>query len=99
MAKKLTMPKAGTAPASSPLHNMIHNSDSAPKAEAKKVEEEENKRTTFLINPTTYRRFKAYAAETGQFSSQLFTQEGYCLRQVSAKDSRFSSASSSVTAV
>ena len=53
MTKKLTMPKAGTSPASSPLHNMIHNSDSAPKAEAKKVEEEENKRTTFLINPTT----------------------------------------------
>ena len=38
MAKKLTMPKAGTAPASSPLHNMIHNSDSTPKTEAKKVE-------------------------------------------------------------
>ena len=71
MAKKLTMPKAGTAPASSPLHNMIHNSDSAPKAEAKKVEEEENKRTTFLINPTTYRRFKTYAAETGQTVTAL----------------------------
>ena len=71
MTKKLTMPKAGTAPASSPLHNMIHNNDSAPKVEAKKVEEEENKRTTILINPTTYRRFKAYAAETGQTVTAL----------------------------
>ena len=70
MAKKLTMPKAGTAPASSPLHNMIHNTDSTPKAEVKK-EEEENKRTTILINPTTYRRFKAYAAETGQTVTAL----------------------------
>ena len=71
MAKKLTMPKAGTSTASSPLHNMIHNSESAPKAEAKKLEEEENNRTTFLINPTTYRRFKAYAAETGQTVTAL----------------------------
>ena len=37
--------------------------------------------------------------KTGQFSSQLFTQEGYCLRQVSAKACRFFSASSSVTAL
>ena len=36
--------------------------------------------------------------KTGQFSSQLFTQEGYCLRQVSPKACRFFSASSSVTA-
>ena len=36
--------------------------------------------------------------KTGQFSSQLFTQEGYCLRQVSAKVCKFFSASSSVTA-
>ena len=71
MTKKLTMPKAGTTPASSPLHNMIHNNDSAPRAEAKKVKEEENKRTTILINPTTYRRFKAYAAETGQTVTAL----------------------------
>ena len=71
MAKKHTMPKAGTATASSPLHNMNHNSDSAPKAESKKVEEEEHKRTTFLIHPTTSRRFKAYAAETGQTVTAL----------------------------
>ena len=37
--------------------------------------------------------------KTGQFSSQLFTQEGYCLRQASAKACRFFSASSSVTAL
>ena len=36
--------------------------------------------------------------KTGQFSYQLFTQEGYCLRQVSANAWRFFSASSSVTA-
>ena len=70
MAKKLTMPKSGTAPASSPMHNMIHNSDVVPKSEEKKMEEE-NKRTTILINPTTYRRFKVYAAETGQTVTAL----------------------------
>ena len=36
---------------------------------------------------------------TSQLSSQLFTQEGYCLRYLAAKASRFASASSSVTAV
>ena len=53
MAKKLTMPKSGTAPAPSPMQNMLHHNESAPKAKARKVEEEENKRTTILINPTT----------------------------------------------
>ena len=71
MAKKLTMPKSGTAPAPSPMQNMLHHNESAPKAKARKVEEEENKRTTILINPTTYRRFKAYAAETGQTVTAL----------------------------
>ena len=37
--------------------------------------------------------------KTGQFSSQLFTQEGYCLSQISAKVCRFFSAFSSVTAL
>lgn len=69
MAKKLTMPKAGTAPAPSPMHNMIHNTES--ETAAVKKSGEENKRTTFLINPTTYRRFKVYAAETGQTVTAL----------------------------
>ena len=37
--------------------------------------------------------------KTSQLSSQLLTQEGYCFRQVLLKIRRFSSASSSVTAV
>ena len=65
MAKKRTML------GSTPLHNMIHHNDFAPKAEVKTVEEEENKRTTILINPTTYRRFKMYAVETGQTVTAL----------------------------
>ena len=40
-----------------------------------------------------------YIAQEFPLSSQLFTQEGYCLCQVSAKTCRFFSASSSVTAL
>lgn len=69
MAKKLTMPKTGTAPAPSPMHNMIHNTES--ESTAAKKGGEENKRTTILINPAIYRRFKAYAAETGQTVTSL----------------------------
>ena len=69
MAKKLVVPKAGTDPASTPLHNMTHNSDVAPKSKKKK--KVENMRTTILVNPTTYRRFKAYTSETGQTVTAL----------------------------
>ena len=38
------------------------------------------------------REYMENVLKTGQFSSQLFTQEGYCLRQVSANAWRFFSA-------
>ena len=66
MAKKLTMPQAGTTPVS-PLKAMTHPAE--PVMETKMSEE--NKRTTIVINPETYRKFKAYAAETGQTVTSL----------------------------
>lgn len=68
MAKKLTMPQAGTTPVS-PLKAMTHPAE--PVVETKKEMSEENKRTTIVINPETYRKFKAYAAETGQTVTSL----------------------------
>ena len=72
MAKKLTMPQAGTTPVS-PLKAMTHPTD--PTVETKKgVSEQENKRTTIVINPDTYRKFKAYAAESGQTVTSLINE-------------------------
>ena len=63
MAKKtLTMPQSGTTPVS-PLKAMTHPTE--PAVDTKKSSsEQENKRTTIVINPETYRKFKAYAAES-----------------------------------
>lgn len=69
MAKKLTMPQAGTTPIS-PLKAMTHRTE--PVAETKAAEE--NKRTTIVINPETYRKFKAYAAESGQTVTSLINE-------------------------
>ena len=72
MAKKtLTMPQAGTTPVS-PLKAMTHRTE--PVAETKTAAAEENKRTTIVINPETYRKFKAYAAETGQTVTALINE-------------------------
>jgi len=72
MAKKLTMPQAGTTPVS-PLKAMTHPTE--PTVETKKgVSEQENKRTTIVINPDTYRKFKAYAAESGQTVTSLINE-------------------------
>lgn len=72
MAKKtLTMPQAGTTPVS-PLKAMTHRTE--PIAETKAATAEENKRTTIVINPETYRKFKAYAAETGQTVTALINE-------------------------
>lgn len=72
MAKKtLTMPQAGTTPVS-PLKAMTHRTE--PVAETKAAAAEENKRTTIVINPETYRKFKAYAAETGQTVTALINE-------------------------
>lgn len=69
MAKKLTMPQVGTTPVS-PLKAMTHPTEST--VETKKgSSEQENKRTTIVVNPDTYRKFKAYAAETGQTVTAL----------------------------
>ena len=71
MAKKtLTMPQSGTTPPPSPLKAMTHPTE--PAVEIKKSSsEQENKRTTIVINPDTYRKFKAYAAESGQTVTSL----------------------------
>ena len=70
MAKKtLTMPQAGTTPVS-PLKAMTHRIE--PVAETKAAGE--NKRTTIVINPETYRKFKAYAAESGQTVTALINE-------------------------
>ena len=72
MAKKLTMPQAGTTPVS-PLKAMTHPTE--PTVETKKgASEQENKRTTIVINPDTYRKFKAYAAESGQTVTSLINE-------------------------
>ena len=73
MAKKtLTMPQSGTTPVS-PLKAMTHPTE--PAVETKKSSsEQENKRTTIVINPETYRKFKAYAAETGQTVTALINE-------------------------
>ena len=72
MAKKLTMPQAGTTPVS-PLRAMTHPTE--PTVETKKgSSEQENKRTTIVINPDTYRKFKAYAAESGQTVTSLINE-------------------------
>ena len=72
MAKKLTMPQAGTTPVS-PLKAMTHPTE--PTVETKRVvSEQENKRTTIVINPDTYRKFKAYAAESGQTVTSLINE-------------------------
>ena len=74
MAKKtLTMPQSGTTPPPSPLKAMTHPAE--PVVETKKVSsEQENKRTTIVINPDTYRKFKAYAAESGQTVTSLINE-------------------------
>lgn len=73
MAKKtLTMPQSGTTPVS-PLKAMTHPTE--PAVETKKSSsEQENKRTTIVINPETYRKFKAYAAESGQTVTSLINE-------------------------
>ena len=73
MAKKtLTMPQSGTTPVS-PLKAMTHPTE--PAVETKKSSsEQENKRTTIVINPDTYRKFKAYAAESGQTVTSLINE-------------------------
>ena len=72
MAKKLTMPQAGTTPVS-PLKAMTHPTE--PTVKTKKGSyEQENKRTTIVINPDTYRKFKAYAAESGQTVTSLINE-------------------------
>ena len=73
MAKKtLTMPQSGTTPVS-PLKAMTHPTE--PAVETKKSSsEQENKRTTIVINPETYRKFKAYAAESGQTGTSLINE-------------------------
>lgn len=74
MAKKtLTMPQSGTTPPPSPLKAMTHPTE--PAVETKKSSsEQENKRTTIVINPDTYRKFKAYAAESGQTVTSLINE-------------------------
>ena len=74
MAKKtLTMPQSGTTPPPSPLKAMTHPTE--PAVETKKSSsEQENKRTTIVINPETYRKFKAYAAESGQTVTALINE-------------------------
>ena len=73
MAKKtLTMPQSGTTPVS-PLKAMTHPTE--PAVDTKKSSsEQENKRTTIVINPETYRKFKAYAAEIGQTVTALINE-------------------------
>lgn len=73
MAKKtLTMPQSGTTPVS-PLKAMTHPTE--PAVDTKKSSsEQENKRTTIVINPETYRKFKAYAAESGQTVTSLINE-------------------------
>ena len=72
MAKKLTMPQAGTTPVS-PLKAMTHPTEPTVKTK-KGSSEQENKRTTIVINPDTYRKFKAYAAESGQTVTSLINE-------------------------
>ena len=74
MAKKtLTMPQSGTTPPPSPLKAMTHPTE--PAVEIKKSSsEQENKRTTIVINPDTYRKFNAYAAESGQTVTSLINE-------------------------
>ena len=72
MAKKLTMPQAGTTPVS-PLKAMTHPTEPTVKTK-KGLSEQENKRTTIVINPDTYRKFKAYAAESGQTVTSLINE-------------------------
>lgn len=58
MAKKsLSMPSAGTAPAT-PLQNMVHNNPTPKVAE----EGDGYRRTTILVRNEEYKKFKAYAA-------------------------------------
>ena len=73
MAKKtLTMPQSGTTPVSR-LKAMTHPTE--PAVDTKKSSsEQENKRTTIVINPETYRKFKAYAAESGQTVTALINE-------------------------
>ena len=73
MAKKtLTMPQSGTTP-DSPLKAMTHPTE--PAVETKNSSsEQENKRTTIVINPEPYRKFKAYAAESGQTVTALINE-------------------------
>ena len=73
MAKKtLTMPQSGTTPVS-PLKAMTHPPE--PVVETKKSSsEQENKRTTIVITPEIYRKFQAYAAESGQTVTALINE-------------------------
>lgn len=72
MAKKSAVPQVGTTPVS-PLKAKTHPTE--PTIEIKKgASEQVNKRTTIVINPNTYRKFKAYAAEKGQTVTSLINE-------------------------
>lgn len=72
MAKKSNVPLVGTTPVS-PLKAKTHPAE--PTIEIKKAASEQvNKRTTIVINPNTYRKFKAYAAEKGQTVTSLINE-------------------------
>lgn len=72
MAKKTVVPQVGITSVS-PLKVMTHPTD--PTVETKKAASEQvNKRTTIVINPDTYRKFKAYAAECGQTVPSLINE-------------------------
>ena len=79
MAKKaIKVPQSGTAPAASPLQNMIHHAAEPEPAQLPATEagekKEENTRTTVVINPTLFRQFKSRAALENKTLSSLFNQ-------------------------
>ncbi len=79
MAKKaIRVPQSGTAPAASPLQNMIHHVAEPEPAQQPATEagekKEENTRTTVVINPTLFRQFKSRAALENKTLSSLFNR-------------------------
>lgn len=72
------MPQSGTAPAASPLQNMIHHTAEPEPAQQPATEagekKEENTRTTVVINPTLFRQFKSRAALENKTLSSLFNR-------------------------
>ncbi len=79
MAKKaIRVPQSGTAPAASPLQNMIHHAAEPEPAQQPATEagekKEENTRTTVVINPTLFRQFKSRAALENKTLSSLFNR-------------------------